>query len=142
MKKRIVGVAIGLVYAVFCGFISLGSTGGGHDSFMWLFLFVIPELCGVYFVLMGFLAVDLHSSRFRWIFGVVLAVNIIISAVMIGGSFTSDPYTIMAWNSQPLEAVFITAIHIVPSLIFTAILVVSVVIAKPAGESITPTILS
>ena len=142
MKKRIIGAAIGLVFAVICGFISLLSTGGGHGSLMWLFLFVIPELCGIYFPFMGFLGADLSSSRSRWFFGLTLAVNLIISAILVVGSFADDEYTIKAWNSDPLAAIFITAIHIVPSLIFTAMLVVNVLIAKPVDETTTPTILS
>ncbi len=142
MKKRISGAAIGLVFAVVCGFISLLSTGGGHGSLMWVFLFVIPELCGIYFPVMGFLAADLSTLRSRWGFGLILAVNAIISAVLVVGSFADDPYTIKAWNSDPLAAIFITAIHAVPSLIFSAMLVVSVLTAKPADETTAPRILS
>ncbi len=142
MKKRIIGAAIGIAYAAICGFISLLSTGGGHGSLMWVFLFVVPELCGIYFPMMGFLGADLSSLRSRWIFGMILAVNVIISIVLIVGGFTDDPYTTTAWNADPQGAVFITAFHIAPSLIFTAMLLVSVLTAKPDAEITTPTILS
>lgn len=142
MKRRVVGAALGLVFAIFCGFISLLSTGGGHGSTMWLFLFVVPELCGIYFPLMGFLGGDLRSSRSRWIFGIILAVNIIISAVIIGGSLVNDSYTVKAWKSEPLASTFITAIHIVPSVLFTAVLILSVHVSEPSEKVTTPTILS
>jgi hypothetical protein len=55
MKRRFAGAAFGVIFSIFCGFISLLSTGGGHGSYMWISLFVIPELCGIYFAVMGFL---------------------------------------------------------------------------------------
>lgn len=131
MKRRFVGAATGFLFGIFCGFISLLSAGGGHGSYMWIYLFVIPELCGIYFAVMGFLGADLSNSVFRWIFGILLFVNTIISSVIIWGNLTNDPYTIKAWNSDPLVATFITAVHIVPTLILATMLVLSVVLAEP-----------
>lgn len=122
MKRRFAGAAIGVIFSIFCGYISLLSTGGGHGSYMWISLFVIPELCGIYFAVMGFLGADLRASAFRWIFGILLSVNTIVSSIIIWGNVANDPYTIKAWSSDPSAAIFVTAIHVMPTVILATML--------------------
>lgn len=92
---------------------------------------------------MGFLGGDLRSSKSRRIFGVILAVNKIISVAILVGSLSDDTYTIKAWNLEPWTATFITAIHVFfPALVFAAVLVVSVRTSKFYEEVTAPKILS
>ena len=125
MKRRLIGAAFGLVVALFTGFISLLSTGGGHGSFMWLFLFVIPNLCGLYFPLMGWLGANLSSYWTKLAFGCLLAVNFIISVVMAFSFSMNDPYTEKAWNTDLIGAGFVSAILFVPNVIFLILFILS-----------------
>lgn len=142
MKRRFTGAAFGVIFSIFCGFISLLSTGGGHGSYRWISLFVIPELCGIYFAVMGFLGADLTTSSFRWTFGILLSVNTVISSIIIWGNVANDPYTINAWNSDPLVATLITAVHIVPTFVFGTMLVLSIILAEPDDKAKNQTFLS
>lgn len=141
MKNRIFGAVIGLIFSLLCGLISLLSTGGGHGSLMWVFLFVVPELCGIYFPLMGFLGADLSSSTSRWIFGLILATNTIISTAIIAGSLLDDIHTIKAWDADPQGGIFVTAVHTFPFLIFITLFIVSILTAKRDNETFNATIL-
>jgi hypothetical protein len=142
MKRRVVGTLVGLAYAVICGFLSLLSTGGGHGSFMWLFLFVVPGLCGVYYLLMGYLAADLGNSEHRWIFGILLGVNLIVSLLIIWGSITDDPYTLKALELEPIVSIMLTAIHLVPSFALGIRLLSSILTDEQTDENSTLSIIS
>jgi len=109
MKSRLIGAAIGLVIALFSGFVSLLSTGGGHGSYMWLFLFVIPNLCGLYFPLMGCLGANLSSYSTKLAFGSLLAVNLIVSVVMAFSFSMNDPYTEKKWNNDLIGSLYLSS---------------------------------
>ncbi len=119
MKRRIIGGAIGLAAALIIDFLALMSTGGGHGSLMWVFIALIPNLAGLYFILMTALAASINSSALRWIFGIALSVNWIIQLWLLVTGVFSDEYTIKFVRVDPWSAVIITAIMLVPNLCYT-----------------------
>lgn len=126
MKWRLLGALVGLGYAAFSGFLALASTGGGHGTMMFLMVFAVPNLCGLYYPMMGWMAVGLDSPRKRMIFGSLLAVNVIISTFIFVSGFWEDPYAARVWRSNPQEVILFTASFAIPSVLFAGILLNSI----------------
>jgi hypothetical protein len=83
IRKRIMAGLIGLAYAILYGFWTLLATGGGHGNFVWFMLMFFPGIAGLYYPLMAVLAVDLRSFNAKVVFGGLLALNVIVSLLML-----------------------------------------------------------
>lgn len=141
LTRRIIGIVAGIIYALIYGFWTMFITGGGHGNFIWLFLFFFPEVLGLYFPLMCFLATDLRSLFSKVAFGVLIAVNVIVSSVLITG-WINEPstgdgpsdYSRMVQANGIGAVVLCAGLHFLPTFVFIGVLIRAISIAD-RGDS-------
>lgn len=128
MKKRLIFAAIGLAYALVYGFWTMFITGGGHGNFIWIVLFLLGYIFGLTFPAMGFLLADLRP-RWAKISGLILSVAVtgltLRQLLVLGEKGTQD--LIESWNRSATAFVIMAAIHIFPLIVFTSLVIRSVV---------------
>ncbi len=103
--RRLAAGFAGLIYAALYGFFAMFATGGGHGNFVWLFSFIFIEFFGIYFPVMGVLAVDLGSRFTKVIFGSLIIFNVIGSLLMLWGWTRGECWMISIkrgrWHPKP-----------------------------------------
>ncbi len=140
LRKRIIGGLIGGAFAAIYGFFTILTTGGGHGNLVWFLMFVIAEFFGLYFVVMGALAADLKTFFQKVLFASLLAYGFLVSILMIGmwigggnSDWTNDFSKV--WTSNYGLVLFTGVVHFFPLMIFTFILVRSILVGEPNDES-------
>ena len=138
-RRLIAGVG-GVLYALVYGFWTVIATGGGHVNFIWLWLFLTVCFFGLYFPLMAVMAVDLRSRLIKLIFGSLIVFYLLASMVMILGwvneQATDRPSDFArAIRANGTEGILLcTALHFLPTIIFTFFLIKSILRADPRPE--------
>ena len=131
--KRIIAGVVGTLYAVVYGFWTLFATGGGHGNFIWFGLFFFAGCFGLYYPIMAILAIDLRERFIRIVFGGLIVFNLAASIIMIvgwiteqGGDRASD-FSKVIQHSGLGSVVFCAAMHFWPTILFSVLLIRSVV---------------
>lgn len=124
MKKRLVYAVIGLAYAVIYGFWTMLITGGGHGNFLWFMLFLSSYLFGLYFPAIGFLGADLRPL---WAQATGVALSIVtfgLTVIQLLGLGTEGMEDVVkSWNRSELFFLFASVIHLLPSVVFLALVI-------------------
>ena len=140
MSKRLRAVLIGCGFTVVYGLWSAAITGGGHGNFIWLLMFIFVEFFGLYFPVMGALAVDLTSRTIRIVFASLLLFNLHASAVLRVGWMTEVEDGGRTEYSRILEVsglgfvIFCIIIHFLPTIVLSAFLFRSLAVADASNE--------
>ncbi len=147
LLKRCLGAFVGLVYAVLYGFWTAFITGGGHGNFLWFFLFFFTFFFGLFFPVMGFIVVNLRPFWAKVSFAAILCLHFIAtfvlflplmfedaSMMMWGNTSTAITDIYKSWERSNIFFILMTAIHILPVLIFTILLLKSIFLDKRENE--------
>lgn len=131
MAKRVIGGLLGLGYAIGYGFWTMLLTGGGHGNFIWMILFFTAYLFGLFFPIMGALAVDLRPIVIKSAFGTLLFVSVLIHVLIIAPALSGGPGDLTAdlqksWARGPLMVIFSATVHFLPIAILSLVLVRSI----------------
>lgn len=140
LRKRIIGGLIGGAFAAVYGYFTVLTTGGGHGNLAWFLMFVFAEFFGLYFVVMGALAMDLRTFFQKVLFGSLLGYGFIVSILMIGmwtGGYNSgwtDDFSKLWANNRGL-VVLCGIVHFLPLIIFVFVLLKSIFAVDQGDES-------
>lgn len=131
MAKRVIGGLLGLAYAIGYGFWTMLLTGGGHGNFIWMILFFTAYLFGLFFPIMGALAVDLRPIIVKAAFGTLLFVSVLIHFLIIAPALSGGPGDMTddlqkSWARGPVMVIFSAIVHFLPIVALSLILVRSV----------------
>jgi hypothetical protein len=139
-RKRLIAGIIGIGFAVLYGFWTLLLTGGGHVNFVWFWLFLTVEFCGLYFPLMAVLAVDLRGIFLKAIYGSLIGFNLIVSIVMIADWVTEEgtdrasnferTVNVNGFSSVLMFGFF----HFLPTIVFSIFLLRVIKSGEPARD--------
>jgi|GEM_PF-3432940 len=130
MRLRLIGLVVGLVYAVLYGFWTMMATGGGHGNFTWLLLFCVAEFLGLFFPIMGFLVVNLRPFWAKVSCGVLLSVTVLLTAYMLVDGLGPDGMDdiIKSWNRDQIAFIVLSVVHFAPLVVIGAVLLKSIFI--------------
>jgi hypothetical protein len=138
--KRVIAGLIGVAFAICYGFWTMLATGGGHVNFIWLLLFIFVEFFGLYFPIMAILSVNLRPLITKVVFGSLVGFNLFASVLMIVDWIgdRSEEVTDFArtLRSNGYETVVICgAIHFLPTIVFAALLIRSIIRGTRESEN-------
>jgi hypothetical protein len=116
VKSRVVGLVVGIIYAVGYGFFTALATGGGHGNFLWLMAFFITFFVGLFFPAAGFLVSDLSKFWARVSLLTLLSLNVAATFMMFWSLTPEEEWKDFAksWDRSAGVFVFMTAIHCAP----------------------------
>lgn len=128
MWKRWIGVGVGLAYAICYGFWTMMLTGGGHGNFLWFMLFLLAEVLGIFFPVLGFVVVDLRPIWAKITLGLLLALSLGTTAYLVAGGLGQDGMDdiLKSWNQTPFLFIFATTIHFAPFVVSITLLLKSI----------------
>ena len=140
MGKRVIGGLVGLGYAICYGFWTMLLTGGGHGNFIWMILFFTAYLLGLFFPIMGALAVDLRPIIATAAFGTLLIVSLTIHVIMIAPILSGSPGDMSSdlqktWARGGSMVIFSAILHFLPIAVLSLILVRSIVFGEETIEN-------
>lgn len=140
MSKRVIGGLVGLAYAFCYGFWTVLLTGGGHGNFIWMILFFTAYLFGLFFPIMGALAVDLRPIIAKAAFGTILTVSLSIHVIMTAPILSGSPGDMSSdlqksWARGASMVIFSAIVHFLPMAVMTLILIRSIVFGAETIEN-------
>lgn len=132
MKNRLIGLCIGLVYALVYGLFTMFITGGGHGNFLWLLLFVFSYFFGLFFPISGFLIVDLQPIWAKAVLGMLLVLHIVALwwyfGSLVTGILENDQQGLLIGDvlksreKSPGSFIFFASIHLTPLIVVVSML--------------------
>ena len=116
MKRRLLGLAVGLCYAVGYGFLTMLMTGGGHGNFLWFMAFSLTFFLGLFFPAAGFLVVNLKPVWARAGLMTLLFLNLFSTVYFFWGFLTPELWEDMAksWELSRIGFIVFSAFHCIP----------------------------
>lgn len=138
--KQIIWGVSGVLYAFVYGLWTIMATGGGHGNFIWFFLFLSVNFCGLYFPIMAALAVDLRENPAMIAFGSLLGFNLLASVGLIIVWLVGiendwfDPFE-KAYAAMGLWGLlFCAVLHFLPSIFFSIRFITSLMWGSSAND--------
>ena len=127
--KRFLGAVVGVVYAVLYGFWTLLETGGGHGNLIWVVLFCTSYFYGTFFPIAGLIAADLKPRWARLSLGVLIAIHLVATTVVLIAAFRTDLVTAdlqKMWEFYRGSLVLSASIHLLPIVVLASILLTTI----------------
>lgn len=122
--RRIIRGAVGLFFAFVYGFWIVLSTGGGHGNFIWVYIFMIAGLYGLYYPIMAALSADLRPTVLKVIFGALIVFHLLASTILMIAWIFALTDTLPDDFEKTFAAIgmwgllFSGAVHFLPTAIF------------------------
>jgi len=126
--RRIAGASVGGILGILYGFWTMLETGGGHANFTWIGLFLVSEGCGLFFLVAGFIVVDLRTATARLACGTLLGINLCLTAFVVFADFPEGTRADLGRTWTSYRSLFLesAAVHFVPLAIIWTIFLLSV----------------
>jgi hypothetical protein len=128
MKRRYVGLIIGLLYAVFLGFLLLMLTGGGHGNFGPLIFFIVTSIFGLFYPVIGFVVADVRSRLSRSTFVAVFLIHLFLVFVFFSnglGESNASPRDNLTFSEHPFYYLIVLILLSAPQAILIVMFISS-----------------
>ena len=118
MKRRLIGLAIGLAYAISLGFFLMLITGGGHGNFGWIVFFLLTTLLGLLYPATGFLIADLRPVISKSAVIAIFLVHIFLVSLFFSDNFiqANSSRRDFSFQDAPLMFLFLVAVLSIPQV--------------------------
>lgn len=118
MKRRLIGLAIGLAFGGLLGFFLMLMTGGGHGNFGWFVFFLMTSMLGLFYPAIGFLIADLRPMLVKSAFIALFLVHIFLVVLFFSEGMiaaNASPRD-LSFQQAPVMVVVLVALLSVPQI--------------------------